>query len=72
MHEEFEPLHEEIIIHNQENLYEVLGPRRSSRIGKSAILNDYVVYFQHEFDLKPKDDAKTFSQARRGEFWLMV
>ena len=51
MHEEFEPLHEEIIIHNQENLHEVLGTRRSSRIGKSAIPNDYVVYFQHEFDL---------------------
>ena len=62
MHEECEPLHEEVIIQNQENLEEVPGPRRSSRTRKSTIPNDYVVYFQlSEFDIRPKDNPKMFS-----------
>ena len=73
MHDGFEPLHEEAIIQNQENLDEAPGPRRSSRTRKAAIPNDYVGFFQQsKFDFGPKDDPKMFSQAMRGEFWLMV
>jgi len=61
-------MHEEVVIQNQVNLDEAAGPRRSSRKGKSAIFNDNVIYFQqHDFDLGPKDDPKTFSQAMKEE-----
>jgi len=43
MHEKYEPLHEEAVIQNQENLDEAVGPRTSSRVRKFAIPNDFVV-----------------------------
>jgi hypothetical protein len=42
--------------------------RRSSRISRPAIPSDYVVYLQEsDFDIGPKDDPKTFSQAMSGD-----
>ena len=51
-----------------------VGLRRSSRISRPAILSDYVVYLQESnFDVGPKDDPKSFSQAISGDnstFWF--
>jgi hypothetical protein len=51
-----------------------VGLRRSSRISRPAIPSDYVVYLQEsDFDVGPKDDPKSFSQAMSGDnstFWF--
>ena len=61
-------MHEEVVIQNQVNLDEAAGPRRSSRKRNLTISNDNVVYFQQsEFDLEPKNDPNTFSQAMKEE-----
>jgi len=48
--------------------------RRSSRIIRPAISSDYIVYLQEsDFDVGPKDDPNSFSQAMSGEhstLWL--
>ena len=43
------------------------GVQRFSRIRKSAISSDYLVYLQESvFDVGPKDDPSSFSQAMSG------
>jgi len=53
---------------------EEVGLRRSSRIIRLAISSDYIVYLQEsDFDVGPKDDPNSFSQAMSGEhstLWL--
>jgi hypothetical protein len=53
---------------------EEVGLRRSSRIIRPAISSDYIVYLQEsDFDVGPKDDPNSFSQAMSGEhstLWL--
>jgi len=45
-----------------ENAKEAEGVRRSSRIRKLAITDDYIVYLQEsDFDIGPKDDPTSFS-----------
>jgi hypothetical protein len=69
--------HEEQV-HNEPTQHppneEEIGLRRSSRIIRPAISSDYIVYFQESnFDIGPKDDQNSFSQAMSGEhsaLWL--
>jgi len=53
---------------------EEVGLRRSSRIIRPAIFSDYIVYLKEsDFDVGPKDDPNSFSQAMSGEhstLWL--
>jgi hypothetical protein len=55
---------------------EEVGLKRSSRIIRPAIPSDYIVYLQEsDFDVGPKDDPNSFSQAMSGEhsiLWLNV
>ena len=47
-----------------ENTREAEGVKRSSRMRKPAIFDDYIVYLQEsDFDIGPKDDPTLFSQA---------
>ena len=47
-----------------ENTREAEGVKRSSRIRKPAITDDYIVYLQEfDFDIGPQDDPTLFSQA---------
>ena len=51
-----------------------MGVRRSSRITRLAISSDYIVYLQEfNYDVRPKDDPNSFSQAlSRENFTLLV
>jgi hypothetical protein len=55
---------------------EEVGLRRSSRIIRPATSSDYIVYLQESnFDVGPKDDPNSFSQAMSGEYsklWLQA
>ena len=71
-----QPFHEEQI-HKEspaQNSLEQVGVRRSLRIRKSTISSDYLVYLQEsDFDVGPKDDPSSFSQAMSGSnstLWL--
>ncbi|XP_075098938.1 uncharacterized protein LOC142175836 [Nicotiana tabacum] len=59
-----------------EEVSEIVGVRKSSRVRKSAISNDYVVYLQEsDYDIGLKDDPCLFSHAMSGEnftLWLVA
>ncbi|KAL0451330.1 UNVERIFIED_CONTAM: Copia protein [Sesamum latifolium] len=58
---------------NDQNLDENVEVRKSSRVKKSTISSDYIVYLQEsDFDIGPENDPTSFSQAMSREnsnFW---
>ena len=66
------PLQEEVNLEptaqNLQTIDEAVELRRSSRTRKPAVSSEYIVYLQEfDFDVGPKNDPSSFSEAVSGE-----
>lgn len=62
------PLHQEVTIENDLELHEEAALKRSKRVRKPTISNNYVAYLQeYDFDICIVKDPVTFSQSMKSD-----